>query len=89
MMRRVAADVFPPGEFIWDELDERGWTPTDLAYRLGRPLESMNEIIADWEAITPDTAKGLANAFGANAEMWMNLEAAYRLSRVEGTAEDS
>ncbi|HBI46543.1 MAG TPA: addiction module antidote protein, HigA family [Planctomycetales bacterium] len=84
MSVRVPAEVFPPGEFIRDELETRGWTQGDLAFILGRPLQAVNEIIAGRKAITAETAKGLANAFGASAEMWMNLEAAYRLSRTDG-----
>jgi plasmid maintenance system antidote protein VapI len=58
-------------------LEARGWTQADLAFILGRPIQSVNEIIAGRKAITPETGKGLADAFGASAEMRMNLEAAY------------
>ncbi len=84
MSERVPAEVFPPGEFIRDELEAHGLTQADLAYILGRPLQTVNEIIAGRKAITPETAKGLADAFGTSADLWMNLESAYRLSRVEG-----
>lgn len=74
--------MFPPGEFLKEELDARGWTQTDLAEILGRPLRLVNEIIAVKRGITPETAKGLADALGTTAEFWLNLESSYQLSRV-------
>jgi len=74
------AEVFPPGEFIRDELKERGWTQRDLADILGRPLQTVNQIIMGKKAITARTAKELAAAFGTSAEYWLRHEAAYRLS---------
>jgi ribosome-binding protein aMBF1 (putative translation factor) len=55
--------VFPPGEFIRDELEARGWSRQDLAAILGRPIQVVNLIINGKKAITPETAKELAKAF--------------------------
>ena len=74
------AKVFPPGEFIREELEARGWTQSDLAEILGRPLAAVNQIIQGKRAITPRTAKELAAAFGTSAELWVNLETSWRLS---------
>ncbi len=82
MANRIAAEVFPPGEFVKEELDAREWTQTDLAEILGRPVRLVNELIAGKKQITPETARGLGEAFGTGAMFWMNLESAYRLSRV-------
>jgi len=82
MKERMAAEVFPPGEFIREELEARGWTQTDLADILGRPLRLVNQIITGKHSITPETAKGLGDAFGTGAQFWMNLESFYRLSQV-------
>ena len=87
MADRIPAEVFSPGEYIRDELEARDWTQADLAFILGRPLQTINEIIAGKRAITIETAKGLAKAFGTSAEFWMNLETAYRLSQAGGTDE--
>lgn len=73
-------DLFPPGEYIRDELEARGWTQEDLAAILGRPLSAVNQIIKGNKAITPQTAHELAAAFGTSAELWLNLENAYRLA---------
>ncbi len=88
MSSRVPAEIFPPGEFIRDEIEARGWTQTDLAEILGRPLKAVSEILSGKRAITPETAKGLGEAFGVDPQFWMNLESSYRLSQVkDGTGE--
>jgi HTH-type transcriptional regulator / antitoxin HigA len=81
MALRRPAEVFPPGDFLQEELEERGWTQTDLAAILDRPPRLVNEIIAGKRAITPETARGLAAAFGSSPEYWMNLESSYQLWR--------
>src|SRR5579863_9897590 len=81
MAARVPAEVFPPGDFIRDELEAREWTQADLAQIMGRPLQAVNELISGKKQITPETALGLAKAFGDDdALYWMNLENVYRLS---------
>lgn len=73
------AEVFPPGDFIQDELKARHWTQSDLARILGRPLQTVNQIIRARKRITVETAKELGLAFGTGPELWLNLENAYRL----------
>jgi HTH-type transcriptional regulator / antitoxin HigA len=81
-MARTPAEVFPPGEFIRDELDARGWTQGDLAQIMGRPIQFVNELVAGKKQITPESALGLAKAFGDDdALYWMNLDNVYRLSK--------
>lgn len=81
---RVPAEVFPPGEFIRDELEARAWTQGDLAQIMGRPTQLVNEIVAGKKQITPETAIGLAKAFGDDdALYWLKLESAYRLSQAK------
>ena len=75
-------EVFPPGYFIREELEERGWTQGDLASIMGRPVETVNRIVTGKLTITPETARGLAAAFGTSAELLLNLEASYQLSQV-------
>ncbi len=84
MPTRVPAEVFPPGEFIREELDSRGWTQGDLAQIMDRPLRLINELVAGKKQVTPETARGLARAFGDGDPLyWMNLDAAYRLRQLE------
>jgi HTH-type transcriptional regulator/antitoxin HigA len=84
MPNRTPVEVFPPGDFIKEEMDARGWTQGDLAQIMGRPLRLVNELIAGKKQITPETARGLAKAFGDDDPLyWMNLDSAYRLANTE------
>jgi HTH-type transcriptional regulator/antitoxin HigA len=77
----AVAQVFPPGDFIREELEARGWTQGDLARFIGRPLQTINAIVNAKKEITPETAVALGAAFGTSAELWLNLEATYRLAQ--------
>ena len=81
MTRRRPAEAFPPGEFLREELEARGWSPADLADILGCAPEIVNEIIAGKRGISPDTARGLAEAFGTSPDLWLNLEATHEAGR--------
>lgn len=83
MSARVPAEVFPPGEFLREELEAREWSQQELADILDRPPRLISELIAGKRAVTPETAKGLAEAFGTSAEYWMNLESQYQLSKIK------
>lgn len=80
METRTPAEIFPPGDFIADELEARGWSQLELAEILGRPPRLVSQLISGKCAITPETAKGLGAAFGTGPEFWMNLERDYRLA---------
>ncbi|MBI3940284.1 MAG: ImmA/IrrE family metallo-endopeptidase [Acidobacteria bacterium] len=79
MENRTTAETFPPGEFIRDELEARGWSQDDLAQILGRQISVVNALIKGKRTISPDLASDLGAAFGTSAELWMNLETAYQL----------
>lgn len=68
------------GEVLAEELAVRGMPQKELAARMGRPAQVINEIIKAKKAITPDTALGLEKALGIDAEFWTNLEANYRMT---------
>ena len=78
-----AGEAFTPGEYLKDELDARGWTQTQFARIIGRPIQVVNQIIKGRKSVTPETAAAIAAALGTSAELWMNLEIAYRLSKVK------
>ncbi|MCA9830507.1 MAG: HigA family addiction module antitoxin [Dehalococcoidia bacterium] len=79
MTERTPAEVFPPSVYIREELEERGWTQADLAEILGVDVSGIVQILNDRRGITADTARGLAEAFGTNAETWLRIDARYRL----------
>jgi HTH-type transcriptional regulator/antitoxin HigA len=80
---RTPAEVFPPGEFIREEIEARGWSQAEFAEILGRPPRLVSELIAGKRGITPETAKGLAAAFGSSAQLWLNLESSFQLSKLK------
>ncbi len=75
----IPAFVPPPGETIQEELTARGWTQKQLAKKMGRPLQAVNEIIRGRRQINATTALSLEKAFGTSAEFWLGLELRYRL----------
>lgn len=86
MTERQMAEVFPPGEFIKEEIDARGWTQNDLADITGKSVRLISEVILGKRALTPDTAQALADALGTSAQFWMNMESAYQLSKLKTDA---
>jgi HTH-type transcriptional regulator / antitoxin HigA len=78
---RPVAAVLPPGDFIREELEVRGWSQSELAAILGRPFQTVNAIINGRKAITSRTARELEAALGPSAEFWMNLEVCYQLHK--------
>jgi HTH-type transcriptional regulator/antitoxin HigA len=82
-----AAETFPPGEFIRDELKARGLTERGfeaLLFSVGcTPTQVLACEIAAYiddkdHILDADTAGCLAKAFGISAEMWMNLDRQWR-----------
>jgi HTH-type transcriptional regulator/antitoxin HigA len=76
---RILAEAFPPGDFIKEEMEERGWNQTTLAEIIGRPLQVVNQLIKNKKSITVRTAQELAAAFGTSSEFWLNLQNQYQL----------
>lgn len=77
MTIRRPAEVFPPGEFLREELEYRGWTEAGLSEILGRSQRLVGEMVSGKRGISPEIAKGLAAALGTSAEFWLNLQASY------------
>lgn len=77
----IPAEAFPPGEFLKEELAERGWSQADLAEILGMSERLVSEVIGGKRGVTAATAQALAAAFGTSAQFWLNLDSAYRLYR--------
>lgn len=88
MSTLMPAEVFPPGEYLRDELDERGWSVTEFAEILGRPVQAISEILNGKKEITAETALDIASALGTSAELWLNLENAYKLHKVRDSGRD-
>jgi HTH-type transcriptional regulator / antitoxin HigA len=70
--------VSPPGETIMDLLDEREWTQTQLAKRLGYSEPQVSQLINGEIAISTEIAYKLVEIFGSTVNFWLKLEAIYR-----------
>ncbi len=70
--------AIPPGETLAETLDTLGMTQAELAERMGRPLKTINEIVAGKAMITSDTALQLEKVLGVPASFWSNRERMYR-----------
>ena len=79
---RIPAEVFPPGDFIREEIEARGWRQEDLAEILGFSLQHVNEVITGKRSVTAKMAVSLGDAFETGAQFWMNLESANQLKKV-------
>lgn len=77
----------PPGEYLAEVLAEYGMSQADLAQRMERPPQAINEIVQGRKAITHETALQLAGVLGVPAEIWLGLETEYRLTRARRTEE--
>ncbi len=74
--------AIPPGEYLLEEITARGLSQKELARRMGRPLNAINEIINGKKAITAETALQLEAVMPEiSARFWMNLETGYRSQR--------
>ena len=87
MNERTPAEVFPPGDFLREELEAHGWSQSEFADIIGRPIKTVNEIIAGKRRITPSTAKELEAALGISARSWMNHETIYQLHNAQPAPE--
>jgi HTH-type transcriptional regulator/antitoxin HigA len=83
-----AETTMTPGAAIREALNSKGWTQTDLAQILGKPLAALNEIIQGKRRITPEMAVALGSALGSQPEYWMQLDASYWLSLIEAPGDD-
>ena len=75
--------AIPPGEYLAEEIAARGISQKELARRMGRPLNPINEIIKGKKAITAETALQLEEVMPEiPARFWLNLETDYQLTKV-------
>ena len=74
--------AIPPGEYLAEEIDARGISQKELAKRMGRPVNAINEIINGKKSITAETALQLEEVMPEiPARFWLNLETDFQLTR--------
>ena len=74
--------AIPPREYLAEEIEARGISQKELARRMGRPVNAINEIINGKKAIMAATALQLELAMPEiPARFWLNLETDYQLTK--------
>ena len=71
----------PPGDTISDLLEERGWSQSELADRLGYTKKHVSLLINGKAPVTEDTALRLERVFGGQAAFWLAREAQFCAQR--------
>jgi antitoxin HigA-1 len=75
-----------PGEVLREEyLIPLGLSARALAKELDVPANRLTEIMRGTRDVTADTAIRLGRYFGTDPRFWLNLQAAYDLSKAEQT----
>lgn len=69
----------PPGVYIREELEARGWAQRDLAFILGYSEQTVNKVISGKSGISAEMAKALGDAFGTSASLWAGLQKEWEL----------
>lgn len=72
------AEVSPPGDTLAELIEQRGIAQAELARRMGRPINAVNEMVLGAKEITEDTALELERVLGTPAHFWLARESRYR-----------
>ena len=72
--------AFHPGEFLLEEVEERGLKKTDFAKSIGMLPGNLSEVFKGKRNINARIAVKLEIALGISAEYWLGLQAAYDLT---------
>lgn len=76
---QVLSDLpVPPGELLAETLETANLTQAELARRMNRPAQAINEIVRGTKEITAETAIQLERVLGVPAHIWLGLEAEYQ-----------
>ncbi len=79
--------ISPPGETIVDLLEERSWSQSELADRLGVTPKHVSCVISGQASISESLAIKLERVLGSSADFWMRREHQFRIAqqRIETT----
>jgi len=75
--KHVPAKVFPPGEFLKEELEERNWTKEELSQKTGIPQQVIEDILNHKGEVTEEIASLLARALDEPEDYWVCLSRNY------------
>jgi addiction module HigA family antidote len=71
--------AFHPGEFLLEEVEERGLKKTELAKQIGMLPGNLSELFKGKRNINARIAVKLEKALGVSAEYWLGLQSAFDL----------
>ena len=69
-------------------MPDYGLSVTALATALGVSRQSVNELIRERRALSPEMALRLAKLFGNSAEFWLNMQRSVDLWDAQAAIED-
>ena len=72
-----------PGVVLREELEARGLSANAFALKLRVPPQRIQEIVAGKRAITPETALRIGTALRTGARLWLAMQQAHDLHKVE------
>ena len=76
---KVFSDLpIPPGELLTETLEALNLSQAELARRMNRPVQAINEIARGTKEITPETAIQIERVLGVPAHIWLGLETEYQ-----------
>jgi addiction module HigA family antidote len=79
-----------PGEMLREDfIADYGLTVSELAKALGVSRQTVNELLRERRAVTPEMALRLARLFGNSPEFWLNAQRAVDLWDAERTLKKS
>jgi HTH-type transcriptional regulator/antitoxin HigA len=79
--RKLHSDLaVPPGEYLEEVLNELGMTKDELARRMELPTTGLGAVFRGTTLLTSDVAMQLEKVVGVPANIWLGLEAEYRLA---------
>jgi antitoxin HigA-1 len=76
-----------PGRIVRQEcLEPLRVTITQAAKALGVERQTLNNLVNEHSAVSPEMAIRLSKAFGSTPEMWLGLQMQYDLAQAEKNA---
>lgn len=78
-----------PGELLREDfLPDYGLTVSGLASALGVSRQTVNELLRERRAVSPEMALRLSRLFGNSPEFWLNLQRSVDLWEAENAIKD-
>lgn len=76
-MTKMQFIVFPPHEFVVDEIEAREWSRQQFMAMTGFSFRECQRLLNGGTRIDHPVAKKLAKAFGTSVTLWIRLQRSY------------